>query len=62
MESTKEKENMKGRKVSHKTLEAEGWKVLTLVTDGHLIFGKRDKRIAWNKEIGIVEHEYTYKL
>ena len=54
-------ESMKGREVSQEVLEVEGWKLLTVVTDVHLIFSKGDKRISWNKETGIVEREYTYR-
>jgi len=57
----KEMESMKGREVSQEALEAEGWKLLTVVTDVHLIFGKGDKRIYWNKNSRIIEREYTYR-
>jgi len=56
-----EEERMKGRAVDQGTLEAEGWKlVMAGITDRYLIFEKEDRRIVLNRNLGVIEGEYTY--
>ena len=54
-------ERMQGKVATEEELKELGWKIVLVVTDVHLVFGKGDKRICWNRSTGVIEKEYTYQ-
>lgn len=50
---------LKGKIKTQKELEDEGWQLIMVVTNVHLIFANGNKRICWNSETGIIEKEYS---